>query len=91
MESIVHAKSPDSNTDTTLLIHNPDKDTLTCPKTGVVIGIFTKVIIRIKVEEAGHSSAQRSKVVLRLVEPQIPGLSVDRLEGGGDEPAVVVV
>ncbi|ORY48228.1 RNB-domain-containing protein [Rhizoclosmatium globosum] len=63
IEGIVHSKAV--------------ANTLSCPATGAKISIFKKVIVRIQVEEAGHQAAQRSKLVVKLVEPRIPGLSVD--------------
>ncbi|KAI8844251.1 hypothetical protein BC829DRAFT_363903 [Chytridium lagenaria] len=50
--------------------------TLTCKQSGHVFEIFGKVRVRIQVQEEGNASAQRSKVVLDLLEPNIPGISV---------------
>ncbi|KAJ3075851.1 hypothetical protein HDU99_001459 [Rhizoclosmatium hyalinum] len=78
IEGIVHSKAVASDESSPeLLQHDPISNTLSCPATGAKISIFKKVIVRIQVEEAGHQAAQRSKLVVKLVEPRIPGLSVD--------------
>jgi hypothetical protein len=89
IEGIVHTHPQGS--EASVMTFDPDNDTLTCPTTGHVVRLFGKVQVRVVVEEAGHAAAQRSKLVLRLVEPQVPGLSVDPLPGGGDAPAKVEV
>ncbi|KAI9352735.1 hypothetical protein BDR26DRAFT_815276 [Obelidium mucronatum] len=84
IEGIVHSKAltssssaNDDDSSPQLLQHDAVTNRLTCPVTGVTISIFKKVIVRIQVEEAGHEAAQRSKLVVNLVEPKIPGLSVE--------------
>ncbi|KAJ3216693.1 exosome catalytic subunit dis3 [Dinochytrium kinnereticum] len=49
--------------------------TLRCNLSGHVFEMFGKVKVRIQVQDAGNASAQRSKVVLDLLEPVIPGLA----------------
>jgi hypothetical protein len=44
------------------------------------IKLFDKIKVLISIEEASVAAAQRSKLVLRLVEPVIPGLSVIKEE-----------
>lgn len=93
VEGIVHLRTSANATSGASspvdLVYDPDRDTLTCPSTKSVISLFGKVQVQIKVEEAGHAAAQRSKLVVSLVDPKIPGLSVEPLPG--DEPAKVVV
>ncbi|KAJ3031722.1 UNVERIFIED_CONTAM: hypothetical protein HDU68_000657 [Siphonaria sp. JEL0065] len=96
IEGIVHSKavtaSKDDSSSPELLEHDPITNTLSCPVTGAKISIFKKVIVRIQVEEAGHEAAQRSKLVVKLVEPKIPGLSVDGVQVKVDVvPAVVEI
>ena len=78
IEGIVYSKV--SGSEKSLLKHDPDHATLTCPSTNAVIRLFGKVKVRVIVEEAGHSAAQRSKLVVKLVSPYIPNLSVDGIE-----------
>ncbi|KAJ3036866.1 exosome catalytic subunit dis3 [Rhizophlyctis rosea] len=47
----------------------------------VTIQLFMKVKVGVTVEEAGQGGAQRSKLVVRLVEPFVEGLSVKEGEG----------
>ncbi|KAJ3379031.1 hypothetical protein HDU80_002614 [Chytriomyces hyalinus] len=83
IEGIVHSQAagPKGSTDNAqLLTHDAVANTLTCPTTGAQIRIFGKVIVRVSVEEAGQEAAQRSKLVVKLIEPRVPGLSVDPVE-----------
>ncbi|KAJ3068868.1 hypothetical protein HDU98_008029 [Podochytrium sp. JEL0797] len=92
IEGLVHAKtaSKDENAPA-ILTHDPITNTLICPATGAKISIFQKVVVRIKVEEAGHEAAQRSKLVVSLVEPRIPGLSVEAIGKVDSVPEVVEI
>ncbi|KAI8840365.1 hypothetical protein BJ741DRAFT_641874 [Chytriomyces cf. hyalinus JEL632] len=83
IEGIVHSQAagPKGSTDSAqLLTHDAVANTLTCPTTGAQIRIFGKVLVRVSVEEAGQEAAQRSKLVVKLIEPRVPGLSVDPVE-----------
>ncbi|KAJ3297254.1 exosome catalytic subunit dis3 [Borealophlyctis nickersoniae] len=55
-------------------------DTNRLVSASATIKLFMKVVVSIGVEEAGVAAAQRSKVVVRLVEPFVEGLAVK--EGG---------
>ncbi|KAJ3142637.1 hypothetical protein HK100_011927, partial [Physocladia obscura] len=92
IEGIVHAKAASSEDDAAeFLTYDAIANTLLCETTGEKISIFKKVIVRVQVEEAGHEAAQRSKLVVRLVEPVVPGLSVKSLGKVDEVPAVVEI
>ncbi|KAI8616572.1 hypothetical protein BC830DRAFT_1063292 [Chytriomyces sp. MP71] len=90
IEGIVHSKSVIAGAGD-ILIHDPASNTLSHPVTGAKISIFQKVVVRVAVEEAGHEAAQRSKLVVKLVEPQIPGLSVEAIGKVDVVPAEVEI
>ncbi|KAJ3175303.1 exosome catalytic subunit dis3 [Irineochytrium annulatum] len=64
------------NADFNVLEYNSTNETLVHRASKTVFAIFGKVKVKVEVQEAGHVS-QRSKLVLRLLEPHIPGLNVD--------------
>ncbi|KAL2912650.1 exosome catalytic subunit dis3 [Polyrhizophydium stewartii] len=74
VESFVYA-APVPNQPPLLALH-PTMNALTGagPDGEVVIKLFDKVRVQVTVEEAGVAAAQRSKLVLRLVEPNVPGM-----------------
>ncbi|KAJ3385059.1 hypothetical protein HDU84_002473 [Entophlyctis sp. JEL0112] len=89
IEGIVHVKptaAADGEQQEQLLQYDSMTNTLSNPAGGVTIGIFKKVVVRIQVEEAGHEAAQRSRLVVRLVEPFVAGLSVT--DGASSRDAV---
>ncbi|KAJ1543941.1 hypothetical protein HK096_007988 [Nowakowskiella sp. JEL0078] len=47
----------------------------------VVVRLFDRVVVQVSIEEAGISG-QRSKLVLRLVEPFVDGFSVESIDNG---------
>ncbi|TPX67862.1 hypothetical protein SpCBS45565_g03463 [Spizellomyces sp. 'palustris'] len=56
-----------------------DRDSNRLVAMNATIKLFSKVVVVVNVEEAG-GAARRSKLTLRLVEPNIPGLSVNESE-----------
>ena len=68
--------SPDSKS-VSPFVYNPELNSLTAGNT--TIKLFTRVFVNVSVEEAGVKAAQRSKLVVKLVEPMIPGLSIPKL------------
>ena len=40
------------------------------------MNLFDKVTVQVSVQEAGEGGAQRSKLVLGLLKPTIPGFSI---------------
>ncbi len=42
----------------------------------VKVNLFDKVTVQVSVQEAGEGGAQRSKLVLGLLKPSIPGFSI---------------
>ncbi|KAJ1562981.1 exosome catalytic subunit dis3 [Cladochytrium tenue] len=91
IEGIVHITPKDAAAAAAApaLAFDADRDELTNAAAGVTLRLFARVVVRVQVEEAGNAAAQRSKLAVHLVEPVVPGLSVDPLPGGGDAPAQV--
>ncbi|KAI8927152.1 hypothetical protein BC831DRAFT_399001 [Entophlyctis helioformis] len=77
VESLVYA-APVPGRPAVLGLH-PDVNALVTADGSVTIKLFDKVKVQITVEEAGVAAAQRSKLVLRLVEPSIPGMRPEDL------------
>ena len=57
-----------------------DNDTLTSQDGKIILTLFTKVVVQIVVEETGPAAAARTRMVVRLVEPFVEGLSVGKEE-----------
>ncbi|KAJ3333091.1 exosome catalytic subunit dis3 [Blyttiomyces sp. JEL0837] len=89
VEGVVHVRQQDEGEP--ILKYDVDNDSLVHPSGKGSIRIFDKVVVRLQVNEAGAAAAQRSKLVISLVQPVIPGLSIDPLPNGGDAPAEVEV
>ncbi len=70
VEGIVYSSAnPD---EPSLLIHDSRNNRLVSLDNSIEIKLFQKVTIQITVAEAGESSAQRSKLQLKLLNPIIP-------------------
>ncbi|RKO83298.1 hypothetical protein BDK51DRAFT_46976 [Blyttiomyces helicus] len=75
IEGYVYASPTDSTTSP--FTYNGETNQLVSES--ATIKLFARVTVLVAVEEAGVAAAQRSKLVLRLVDPVVPGLSVDSI------------
>ncbi len=60
--------------DAPLLQFHPTKNKLVSNDASIEIGLFQKVKVQITVTDAGENAAQRSKLVLKLIEPHLEGM-----------------
>ncbi|KAI9193160.1 uncharacterized protein BJ171DRAFT_431682 [Polychytrium aggregatum] len=73
IEGIVYTTAPGAAAGSSAFAFDPAANTLTSPN--LTVKIFLKVTVQITIEEAGVTG-ERSKLVMRLVSPAVPGLSV---------------
>jgi hypothetical protein len=72
VEGVIYS-SP-ATSDEPLMKLNAVKNCLVSLDAKIEIGLFAKIKVKITVTDAGEDSAQRSKLILSLVEPKIPGM-----------------
>lgn len=89
IEGLVHAGIGAAAGTQPLLVFSEEGGTLTAPADGVVIKLFDRVRVNVMVEEAGVDQGRRSKLVIKLVEPVINGLSVTAFAAAGDQGGIL--
>ncbi|KAJ3336323.1 exosome catalytic subunit dis3 [Gonapodya sp. JEL0774] len=80
IEGIVYISAPNSTS--ALLRYDEQANSLTSPDLNITLRLFSRVKVRITVEEKGVAGL-RSKLTMTLVEPHVPGLAPDYVKGKG--------